>query len=472
MRRTAILLALISVLGVFVRFASGAVHDVCDHGIVGDGTTDNTAKIRCLVNSASPGDTIYFPGSSSLVYLITDTIEINKSLTLEGDALGAPPFRSKIRKNTTGGPAIKVSASNVTIRNLFFQGGTTYSRVKVHGHTAIVASGASDSSYITDLDVVDCYFYYWRDSAVELEFVNSFNVSRNKIRYINYAGIAAYSSRGASKTTPSYIDGNIIEDIACLEDPVYPLGYGVAVSSRFGGPRSLYITVQDNTVKRVWHWEGLDTHGGAYVHFLHNTVRDCASGIMLVNVDQTNVKLWPASCDVMWNDVRYRTASSHAGNAKYGICYAGVPGSNLGMKATGRIAYNCIEGYGRTGNRRTGGIRCRDTNGLRIYRNDVVSSISAGISMEKENTNFHILHNDVRGVDDLSTLDRAFGIYFYLGDQTGEVKWNNIQGNPEPQTGIRIDRAEKNGGINIPIDGAEGENTIQSTGPAIDWKYN
>ena len=61
-------------------FPSG-MYNVLDHGLVGDGTTDNTEALQALVDDVPSGAVIYFPSG---VYGISAGIEINKSLAFLG----------------------------------------------------------------------------------------------------------------------------------------------------------------------------------------------------------------------------------------------------------------------------------------------------------------------------------------------------------------------------------------------------
>jgi nitrous oxidase accessory protein NosD len=413
---------LVTILITFSSFVSGSTLNVLNYGAQGDGVTDDTQAINDCISDANPGDTIYFPGSASIVYKITGNIVVDKSLTLEGDVLSVSPWRSKIRQYTLGKSAIEVTTSNVTVKNLFLQG-TGWSSTRTNNSNGIYAHGPSSSSYISNLTIDGCYIYYWQDNGIELEYVDEFSITSSRTWYITYAGIIAYSC------DDGLIKLNNIRDIKCLLNQSEKHGYGVAITHLNGKPRSNRITVEHNTVRRVKEWEGLDTHGGTYIYFKNNHIYDCYVGIMLCNSDSGYA---PAACKVLYNDIHYNLS---AGTSHYGICVAGVPG---GTKASGHVGYNKIYDYGQTNNRLSGGIRCRDTNGLRIYWNDIYDSISVGICMDNKNTNYAILHNDIDGIKDLSTLDRAFGINIYGANQPGEIKWNNITGEPKPWDGIRV----------------------------------
>lgn len=73
---------------IFTESKTGWIN-VTDYGIIGDGVTDNTAKLNALLNNANrcpPDSVVYFPRG---IYKITDTILVySTNVTLRGDSNG------------------------------------------------------------------------------------------------------------------------------------------------------------------------------------------------------------------------------------------------------------------------------------------------------------------------------------------------------------------------------------------------
>lgn len=59
-------------------------YNVLNYGLVNDGTTDNTTALRNMLATIPEGSVIYFPQGT---YNISDTIEINKSMSFIGDTI-------------------------------------------------------------------------------------------------------------------------------------------------------------------------------------------------------------------------------------------------------------------------------------------------------------------------------------------------------------------------------------------------
>src|SRR5262249_55280698 len=69
--------------------SSSLVFNVRDDGAIGDGVADDTAKIRTTLQKAmNVGGTVLFPPGT---YRVTESIEINRFVTLKGEGWGTPP---------------------------------------------------------------------------------------------------------------------------------------------------------------------------------------------------------------------------------------------------------------------------------------------------------------------------------------------------------------------------------------------
>ncbi len=59
--------------------------------------------------------------------------------------------------------------------------------------------------------------------------------------------------------------------------------YGVAISA-FAGYSSgwpKYTTVRYNYIENIQSWEGIDTHGGQYLYFQDNYIKNCRTGVFM-----------------------------------------------------------------------------------------------------------------------------------------------------------------------------------------------
>lgn len=60
------------------------VINVKDHSVTGDGTTDDTAALQTVINSAAANNSVVFIPSG--VYILTDTVKIPKGSRIMGEA--------------------------------------------------------------------------------------------------------------------------------------------------------------------------------------------------------------------------------------------------------------------------------------------------------------------------------------------------------------------------------------------------
>jgi polygalacturonase len=94
-------------------------------GAVGDGQTDDTAKIKRAIKMATESSigAVYFPPGT---YLISDTLEISNTITLRGDGwsthwLNPSSARgSWIHVKNEGFNAVRIEGHGCSIRNLGF----------------------------------------------------------------------------------------------------------------------------------------------------------------------------------------------------------------------------------------------------------------------------------------------------------------------------------------------------------------
>ncbi len=105
-----------------------SIVDVTQHGIVGDGRTDNTVKLQGLISVAQPGTTFYFPTGT---YNVSGTIDYSglPIFSLVGDMAtsGGIAGATTIRGNVPG-PILKAdygaAAGTFQIRNLVITNGS------------------------------------------------------------------------------------------------------------------------------------------------------------------------------------------------------------------------------------------------------------------------------------------------------------------------------------------------------------
>ncbi len=101
----------------------------------------------------------------------------------------------------------------------------------------------------------------------------------NQIYNCGYAGILLGGCNYLTQNSNFQVYHNYIHDINVLGS-LGQNAYGCAVSASSnasGLPR--YVTMRYNYVSDVPTWEGLDAHGGRYIYFLDNYIKNCHFGI-------------------------------------------------------------------------------------------------------------------------------------------------------------------------------------------------
>jgi hypothetical protein len=237
--------------------------NVLDHGVAGDGSSDDTAPIQALLDAARPGGTIYFPDVSPGHYRISGSLRISKQLTILGDN-----GNSEIRQSLSGNRLnFDIQASGVTINGMRIIG---YQYGGQDGGVGVGSSGGSVSSRLSNVTVSNNWIQRFSGRGISLAFVDDFVVSNNHIEDVHYAGIFVASGRRG------FISSNHVVDIGDPEaGPAYENSYPIVVTANPSGgePMNEDVIVQSNTVEHAPVWTGIMNHGGVRVLVVDNDVR-------------------------------------------------------------------------------------------------------------------------------------------------------------------------------------------------------
>lgn len=363
--------------------------DVTWGGAVGDGSTDDTAAIQAVIDAAATGSGIVFPKTSGY-FKITSAITITKALTITGPGT--------VTQATTNTPGFVVTASNVTIDGLTLNGfqSATYSG---HGsENAIYAHGTFHAglapTYISNLTVKNNTITGWGAAAIQADYISGFKIVNNTISTLPYAGIAIISG------TDGDISGNIVSNIS---------GTGVSGNNAYGifasratddagnltsQPRSVRISITNNSISNITSWVGIDTHSGAYLTIANNIIRNTFYGITAgSSKDSGGVTYTYAPLGI-----------TITGNVLDSTVSTGVMGTGISLTgttvefATGCIIGNVIQAYGTSSNAIDGAIVAYNTNGLTISGNSVKEASPNGIYMTQNNYGATISGNSITDV--------------------------------------------------------------------------
>jgi hypothetical protein len=372
---------------------------------IGDGINDATQTFQDAFDGTPDGSALFIPYPSNF-YKLTNKPILAKNMYLVGQ-------RSKIKQTVAGLGGISIIGSGAHLYGLDLEGVQFASSIA--GENAIEIIGASAASPCRDIRIEFCKTHGWGNAGIWLEHVEDFEVFRCRMQDIYKYGVIGLSA----------IDGDVgnnrVTNIVGT-----PLGYGMTftrneVDSLVTRPRSRDVLVHHNRISNVLFWEGLDTHGGQRIHFLHNSVLGCYVGIAVPRADGSgSVPMYaPLDCTVHKN---YINSLATDGSKGYGIVMAGVVAGEL---ATGDITENIVVGHGDEDVPTSGGIVVFDSLGMRLASNIVRECSPHGITMYARNTGLSIDDNTI--IDPWSaTIAESAAIAVKNNDNDGAITNNRL----------------------------------------------
>lgn len=398
----------------------GGVYDITDPRFGADGGDDTDAILACI-SAAPAGSTILLPPQYA------------------GSVSGSIPV-SKALRFVMDGATLTQAASNTglftgTASGCEWYGGTLVGpqfAIQRANENAINVTGTSAASPATNIVVRGVTLRNFGMHGVYLQYVEEFDVSRNRITDCYYAGVLTCSTIGGT------IHANRVRNIIGASE-----AYGIAISrlstsSLVTDPRSANITVTGNVVRDVPNWEGIDTHAGQGITIAGNRVYGCYIGI-LVGPQKNGAAVYtyaPIDVTVTGNTV---DSGLTTGAALYGISFtgaAGTPGSPVDL-AYGAITGNVVRGYGEQSNSIAGAIYTHDTRGLVMSGNTVIEPSPHGIYIGHDSYDFVCVGNQI--LDQWST-SYGFPAAITVSDDyvKGIVSGNRNGAGTKSATNVRV----------------------------------
>jgi hypothetical protein len=235
-------------------------------GAPSSGSTRSCTNLQGRINAARSGSVLDLTGCA-----FTGSATINKPLTLRG---------ATIRSSQTG-PAIRVTADNVTLDRLRITGPGA-SRFR-YGQNGIHAAG-SRSNRITGLVVKNSTITRFGYGGIYVRHASGARVVGNRVEDAVYTGIMISSVANAR------VEANVVRRVGLAGSSANSNNaYGITVTTASDGGRSSDVAVIRNIVERVPGWHALDTHGGIRIRWEANTVRSSRRALFLTSSPQDNV---------------------------------------------------------------------------------------------------------------------------------------------------------------------------------------
>ena len=232
-----------------------------EFGVVGNGTTDDTAAWNDALDTVPAGSTFTCPEGDR--YKLTGPLNLAKPVTIEGGEF--------LPHNT--GRGLNITASDVTIRGSRFT--STSAANPLASHQIIAASGTSSAPLrrvTVDRVIIDKSRYH----GVWLEWCEDVKVRDCQITDFQYGAVMLVS------VTRGEVSGCIIRN--GLQEGSLVNAYGIAATDLVNtvAGRSKDILITRNVVDNIPNWEGIDTHGGERITITDNIITRCRDGIAAV----------------------------------------------------------------------------------------------------------------------------------------------------------------------------------------------
>src|SRR5690606_36609382 len=232
-----------------------------EFGVVGNGTTDDTAAWNDALDTVPAGSVFTCPEGDR--YKLTGPLNLAKPVTIEG---------GEFLPHTTG-RGLNITASDVTIRGSKF---TASSAANPDASHQIIAAVGTSSTPLRRVTVDKVTVDKSRHHGVWLEWCEDVKVRDCQITDFQYSGVMLVSvARGE-------VSGCVIRN--GLQEGGLVNTYGIAATDLVNtvAGRSKDILITRNVVDNIPGWEGIDTHGGERITITDNIITRCRDGIAAV----------------------------------------------------------------------------------------------------------------------------------------------------------------------------------------------
>ena len=232
-----------------------------EFGVVGNGTTDDTAAWNDALDTVPAGSTFTCPEGDR--YKLTGPLNLKKAVTIEGGEF--------LPHNT--GRGLNITASDVTIRGSKF---TSSSAANPDASHQIIAAVGTSSAPLRRVTVDKVIIDKSRHQGVRLEWCEDVKVTGCTITDFQYGAVMLIS------VTRGEVSGCIIRN--GLQEGTLVNAYGIAATDLVNtvAGRSKDILITRNVVDNIPRWEGIDTHGGERITITDNIITRCRDGIAAV----------------------------------------------------------------------------------------------------------------------------------------------------------------------------------------------
>ena len=404
---------------------------VKDFGAVGDGAADDTAAIQAALSSGA--SVVSVPNGT---YIVTG-LTISAALTFAGTGV--------LRKaSATSTPLLTISASNVIIDGIEFQGASLNAKpaTYVSGDTAILCAGSSSVSPRNGITVRNVTINGFAAFGMFVRYAQNVTVTNNRVSYCGYAGITFLS------VIRGIINDNTIQEIDASAGAVNWYGISLtrdpSVNSTNSAPCTQCV-VSNNIVRNVSQWTGIDSHALYQSVIIGNNVSGCKNGIYAQYDDGSAAFPMEARQVEISNNVV--TGPSTASSSVIGIASIGLAAlPNDGISIIGNTIVECGD-YSSA----VGSLHISSSTNSKASDNHVMRAVRVGISLTGTSSYVDISRNIVDGVQ--TGASSASYAYLQLANLTNcsfnENRMRNTTGSGTftPAQGIIYDGTTPSTGV-------------------------
>lgn len=250
---------------------------VKDFGATGDGVTDDTDAIQAALDV---GGAIFIPDGT---YIITSLTIDNANTHLYGSS------NAIIECNVAvGNYAIRVAADNVYLEGFILKGAIT-NNTYVNSNIGIYSNKTDYGppvvpAYTYRLNVKNVEIYYFGSIGIRVDYMQKAIIDGCYVHDCGYAGV--FFGAGCFDNS---IENNLIDNIIPGDGGgvnSYHPAYGITITrdpsrSTTDAPQSRRNKIHNNIVRRVYSWNGIDSHGSRETIISNNIIQACSIGIHL-----------------------------------------------------------------------------------------------------------------------------------------------------------------------------------------------
>lgn len=290
------------------------VYQAIDHGVIADGTTDDTPAMNTLLDTTANGDTVVLPANKTVC--LKALVYVRKQITITGGRISLQ----------SSSPAFWVRTGGVRFTDIEFvgQGSATFDAAAVF----IRANGTLEAPY-KNLRFERLRMTGSPAVCLKIEYAEDVRIVDCTALDFAYAGLLLVSVRNVT------VRDSLIGDCTHKQSN----SYGITVTDTLNteAARSRDVLIDGNTVRNMRDWAGIDSHGGYNIRVVNNQLFGCAAGIDLVQGD--NTRLIPPQRGLIANNyVEWAGANAQRGGIR-------LFGKDSTVLASGVIANNTVVGY-------------------------------------------------------------------------------------------------------------------------------